>query len=132
VGSHAGFLQSQGQDVTDVDAVGMNDLTKAKTITKKELILLEYVKLLTLEPAKVTDADIEKLRKAGWNDKEIFEATFDTALFAFFNRMADAYGLDYPMDGWKPPVATAPTVSVPPVTTTIKEPIKLPSKGTGK
>jgi alkylhydroperoxidase family enzyme len=99
----------------------MNDLSKAKTITKKEIALLEYVKVLTLEPAKITDIDVEKLRKVGWNDKEIFEATFDTALFAFFNRMADAYGLDYPMDGWKPPVA-------PVSPTTVKE----PSKGTGK
>jgi alkylhydroperoxidase family enzyme len=122
VGSHAGFLQSQGQDVSDVDAVAMNDLTKAKTITKKELILLEYVKVLTLEPAKVTDVSIETLRKAGWNDKEIFEATFDTALFAFFNRMADAYGLDYPMTGWKPPVTTVVTPTVVPD----------PNKGTGK
>jgi alkylhydroperoxidase family enzyme len=129
VGSHAGFLQSQGQDITDVEAVGMNDLSKAKSITKKELILLDYVKLLTLEPAKVTDADIEKLRKAGWNDKEIFEATFDISLFAFFNRMADAYGLDYPPTGWKPPVLPAPAPLVTPLATITIPP---PKKGTEK
>jgi alkylhydroperoxidase family enzyme len=132
VGSHAGFLRSQGQDSADVDAVGTNDLTKAKGITAKEIALLEYVKILTLEPAKMTDADVQKLRKAGWNDKEIFEATFDTSLFAFFNRMADAYGLDYPMNGWKPPVTTKATTKPaltppPPTTTTVPT-----APGTGK
>ncbi len=99
--AHAGFLRSQGQDSGDVDAVGTGDLTKGKGITKKELGLLELVKLLTLEPAKCTDKDIEKVRTLGWKDPEIFEAVFDTALFAFFNRMADAYGLDY--GSWLPP-----------------------------
>jgi alkylhydroperoxidase family enzyme len=103
VGSHAGFLRSQGQNQTDVDAIGTNDLTKAKSITAKETALLEYVKKLTLEPGNIRDTDTERLRKSGWTDEQIFEASFDTALFAFFNRMADAYGLDYPADGWKPP-----------------------------
>ena len=86
-----------------MDAIGAGDPGKAKGVTEKERVLLEYVKALTLEPARVRDADVAKLRKAGWNDEQIFEATFDTALFAFFNRMADAYGLDYPADGWHPP-----------------------------
>jgi alkylhydroperoxidase family enzyme len=103
VSSHAGFLRSQGQDAGDVDAVGTGDLARGKGLTKKELSLMELVKLLTLEPWKCTDKDIEKQRQAGWKDAEIFEAVFDTALFAFFNRMADAYGLDYDPRGWLPP-----------------------------
>ena len=46
---------------------------------------------------------IESLRKAGWTDPELYEATFDIALFAFFNRMANAYGLDYAASGWPRP-----------------------------
>ncbi|MGC4047144.1 MAG: hypothetical protein QM758_25385 [Armatimonas sp.] len=101
--SHAGFLRSQGQDMSDVDAVGMGDLTKAKSLTKKEIALLGLVKRLTLEQSKVNDLDIEALRSIGWKDAEIYEAVFDTALFAFFNRMADAYGLDWETRGWLPP-----------------------------
>ncbi|WP_369016174.1 carboxymuconolactone decarboxylase family protein, partial [Armatimonas sp.] len=86
--SHGGFLRSQGQDLSDVDAVGTGDLTKAKGLAPKERELLGFVKRLTLEPAKVSDIDVEALRKVGWTDEQIFEATFDTALFAFFNRMA--------------------------------------------
>lgn len=72
-------------------------------LEEKERSLLEFVKVLTLEPAKTRDAHVERMRKAGWKDEEIFEASFITALFAFFNRMADAYGLDYPAQGWFPP-----------------------------
>lgn len=92
----------QGQDAKDVDAIGTLNLDKAK-LSDKERALLDYVKVLTLEPAKVRDGHVERLRQVGWNDEEIFEASFITALFAFFNRMADAYGLDYPTGGWLPP-----------------------------
>jgi hypothetical protein len=70
--------------------------------SEKELALLDYVKVLTLEPANVRDTHVERLRKLGWSDEQVFEASFITALFAFFNRMADAYGLDYPANGWLP------------------------------
>ena len=64
---------------------------------------MDYVEVLTREPSKVSDAMVQRLRMIGWTDEEIFEAAFDTSLFAFFNRMADAYGLDYPESGWHPP-----------------------------
>ena len=100
----------QGQSATDVDKIATGELDRA-ALSERERALLDYVKVLTLEPAKVKDGHVERLRKAGWNDEQIFEASFITALFAFFNRMADAYGLDYPEKGWFPPdmrPATAP------------------------
>ena len=72
-------------------------------VSEKERVLLDYVKVLTLEPASVRDTHVAGLRQAGWTDEQIFEASFITALFAFFNRMADAHGLDYPTGGWFPP-----------------------------
>ena len=91
----------QGQNQKDVDAIAKGE-TGAAQISEKERLLLDYVKVLTLEPAKVRDSQVEGLRKAGWTDEQVFEASFITALFAFFNRMADAYGLDYPPNGWLP------------------------------
>lgn len=115
MGAHARALQLQGQDAKDVDRVALGDLEKAE-LSEKERALLDYVKVLTLEPAKVRDALVERMRKAGWTDEQIFEASFVTSLFAFFNRMADAYGLDYPGGGWMPPDqrnGTAPPASAP-------------------
>jgi uncharacterized peroxidase-related enzyme len=101
VGAHARNLQLQGQNEKDVDAIASAAAEKAG-VSEKERVLLAYVKVLTLEPAQVRDTHVEPLRKAGWTDEQIFEASFITALFAFFNRMADAYGLDYPPNGWMP------------------------------
>jgi len=105
--SHAGFLGARGQDKRDVDAVALGDPSKAPGLKPAERALLAYLKLLTLKPAKISDLDIEALRKAGWKDIEIYEATFVGSLFAFYNRMANAYGLDMDPRGWRPP-ATPP------------------------
>lgn len=91
----------QGQDEQDVDHLATLHPEQSK-FSDKEQALLGYVKVLTLEPAKVRDTDVQHLRNVGWSDEQIFEASFVTSLFAFFNRMADAYGLDYPANGWLP------------------------------
>lgn len=102
MGAHARNLQLQGQKPEDVDWIGRGQAEKAK-LPEKERALLAYVKTLTLTPARVTDGQVEALRKVGWSEDEIGEASFITALFAFFNRMAEAYGLDYAERGWFPP-----------------------------
>ena len=102
MGSHAGFLQAAGAEKELVDAVALNDLSKV-SISDKDRALLDFVRILTVEPWMTRDAHVVRMRKAGWSDPEIFEAAFITSLFAFFNRMADAYGLDYPQGGWLPP-----------------------------
>ena len=81
--------------------IATGQLDRAK-LSPRERALLDYVEVLTLRPAQATDAQVENLRKLGWKDEEIFEAAFVTALFAFANRMSDAYGLDYPQGGWRP------------------------------
>ncbi len=91
----------QGQNKNEVDAIATGKIDIAK-LPEKERALMDYVKALTLTPARVRDGDVEGLRKVGWTDEQIFEASFITSLFAFFNRMADAYGLDYPANGWLP------------------------------
>jgi alkylhydroperoxidase family enzyme len=120
VGAHARNLQLQGQDPEDVDLIGKGQAEKAK-LPEKERVLLEYVKVLTLEPAKVTDQHVERMRKTGWTDDQIAEASFNTALFAFFNRMAEAYGLDYAERGWFPPELRGHPTGKPPAPTPARE-----------
>jgi alkylhydroperoxidase family enzyme len=95
-------LQLQGGSDALVDAVAEGKLD-SPLLTDKNRALLKYVEKLTLRPAQLRDTDAEALRKAGWEDEEIYEASFITSLFAFFNRMADAYGLEYPPGGYLPP-----------------------------
>jgi alkylhydroperoxidase family enzyme len=48
---------------------------------------------VTLHAYRTTADDVERLRQQGWTDPQIAEAVYITALFAFFNRVADAFGL---------------------------------------
>ncbi len=102
MGSHAAALRSQGGSEALVDAVGTNNLDDVR-LSEKERALLKFVRVLTLTPAETRDEHVQALRKSGYSEEQIWEAAFETSAFAFFNRMSDAYGLDYPEGGWLPP-----------------------------
>lgn len=42
---------------------------------------------------RTTPEDVQALRDYGWTDPQIAEAVYITAMFAFFNRVADAFGI---------------------------------------
>lgn len=62
-------------------------------MTAAERALLEYAELITKAAYKSTAEDVQKLRDAGWSEDQIAEAVYVIALFAFFNRVADAFGV---------------------------------------
>ena len=62
-------------------------------LTPAERALMEYVELITRAAYRSTAEDVQKLRDVGWNEDQIAEAVYITALFAFFNRVADAFGI---------------------------------------
>ena len=55
--------------------------------------LMEYVELVTKAAYRSTHEDVQKLRDLGWKEDQIAEAVYITAMFAFFNRVADAFGV---------------------------------------
>ena len=62
-------------------------------MTPAERALLDYVELVTRDAARTTAEDVQKLRVAGWSEDQIAEAVYVIAMFAFFNRVADAFGV---------------------------------------
>jgi alkylhydroperoxidase family enzyme len=58
-----------------------------------ERALLDYVQLITEAAPRSNAADVQKLRDANWSENQISEAVYITAMFAFFNRVADAFGV---------------------------------------
>lgn len=62
-------------------------------LTPAERGLLEYAKIITQAAYRSTSEDVEKLRQLGWTEPQISEAVYIVALFAFFNRVADAFGI---------------------------------------
>ena len=56
-------------------------------------MLLDYVQQVSEAAYRTTPEDVQKLRDAGWKEEQIAEAVYVTAMFAFFNRVADAFGV---------------------------------------
>ena len=54
---------------------------------------MDYVELVTRAAYRTTHEDVQKLRDAGWTENQISEAVYIAAMFAFFNRVADAFGI---------------------------------------
>jgi alkylhydroperoxidase family enzyme len=51
------------------------------------------VELVTKAAYRTTADDVQKLRELGWSEDQIAEGVYVTAMFAFFNRVADAFGV---------------------------------------
>jgi alkylhydroperoxidase family enzyme len=62
-------------------------------LSEAERALLEYVTKVTEAAYRTTPDDVQILREHGWTEPQIAEAVYITALFAFFNRVADAFGI---------------------------------------
>jgi alkylhydroperoxidase family enzyme len=75
-----------------VQAIFEGNLDEAG-LTPAERALLDYVKLITDAAYRSTHEDVQKLRDAGWKEDQIAEAVYIIAMFAFFNRVADAFGV---------------------------------------
>jgi len=95
-------LQLQEPDGLIHQALARADLDAAP-LDERERALMKFVKLVTLHAYKTTDEDVERLREQGWTDPQIAECVYITSLFAFFNRVADAFGLEDPNYFQQPP-----------------------------
>lgn len=93
--SHAFFLSTHGAEGAAVEAIGRGEIDRAP-ITEKEKKLLHFAKKVTHESYKMTQIDSDQLREVGWTDPQIAEAVYIAAMFAFFNRVANAFGLENP------------------------------------
>ena len=62
-------------------------------LSPAERALLDYVAKVTEAAYRTTADDVQKLRDHGWTEPQIAEAVYITAMFAFFNRVADAFGV---------------------------------------
>jgi alkylhydroperoxidase family enzyme len=102
VESHGHFLQLQGTKDEVVNALAAADLEKAP-LTDAERELMQFTRIVTQHAYRTTDENVERLRSVGWTDPQIAEAVYIIALFAFFNRVADAFGIGSPGYRQMPP-----------------------------
>lgn len=65
----------------------------AAPVTPAERLLLEFVGTLTKHAYRITDAQVQGLRDAGWTDAQIAEAAYNGAFFNMAVRLADAFDI---------------------------------------
>tara|TARA_B100000949_G_scaffold25270_1_gene19202 strand:+ start:349 stop:594 length:246 start_codon:yes stop_codon:yes gene_type:complete len=73
-----------------IDAV-LEDYRKAP-ISEKEKVMLDFVVKITEDATQITEADHERLRETGFDDRGILQITLIAAWFNYINRVADSLG----------------------------------------
>jgi len=56
--------------------------------------MLDYVEKLTRTPSQMKRQDVDELRGAGFDDRDVLEITECTAYYAYANRIADGLGVE--------------------------------------
>jgi alkylhydroperoxidase family enzyme len=68
------------------------DYTRAP-LTDAERTMLDYVAQLTRDATRISPADHERLRAAGFDDRARLQITLIASWFNYINRVADALGV---------------------------------------
>jgi uncharacterized peroxidase-related enzyme len=63
-------------------------------LSEAEYAMLEFAEKLTLAPSNMREADVQKLRDAGWTDRDILDIVHVCAYFNFRVRVVDGLGLE--------------------------------------
>ena len=90
--AHALSLQVTGASPEQVAAAREGD-AEAFSDDAAVRAFLPLAEKITRHAHRVTDEDVEALRRAGWDDEQILEAVHVAAAFNLMNRLADALGL---------------------------------------
>jgi alkylhydroperoxidase family enzyme len=86
----------QGTQYAEVAAALRDGDLERAPVTPAERLLLEFVGTLTRHAYRITDAQVQGLRDAGWNEAQIAEAVYIGAMFNLFVRLADAFDIHPP------------------------------------
>jgi len=76
-----------------VQAIADGQTGRSRLGVPRSVPLLDYVTRVTEAAYRPTNEEVQRLRNHGWTEPQIAEAVYITAMFAFFNRVADAFGI---------------------------------------
>jgi len=90
IAAHSAALRKLTKDPALADAVAADHA--GAPLEPREHAMLDYARRLTREPERMSEADVERLRAAGWSDEDVMDIAEVTAMFNFSNRMASGLG----------------------------------------
>ncbi len=92
--THGAFFRKHSGDSATASQL-LADHTQADLSTSDQ-VMLGFSAKLTLNPANMTEQDVEGLREAGFGDDQIVSIVLVTCLFNFMNRIANSLGVAVP------------------------------------
>ncbi len=96
--SHGYSLHAQCGSADLLSALRTADLD-SPLLTQAERALLRFAGKVNSDSQAIKRSDIETTMQAGWTEAQLAEAVHIAALFAAFNRIANAFGLPSPYPG---------------------------------
>jgi uncharacterized peroxidase-related enzyme len=90
--SHAFFFRVHGGSANALSAIEERQL-ESPSLSRPEQVLLAFAQKVNHHSSRIRKTDIDELREGGWSDAQVAEAIHIAALFATFNRVANAFGL---------------------------------------
>lgn len=89
--AHTSIAVDFGMDPNWLKALA--DDPQSADIDNKLKPVLELARKVTLESARITQADIDSVAKAGWDYKTAHDTIAVASIFNFHNRMVNAHGI---------------------------------------
>jgi uncharacterized peroxidase-related enzyme len=90
--SHGFFMRVHWGTPGALAAIQTDDLCSPE-LTVAEQVLLQFAQKANRDSHQIDRRDVEVLIQANWSEMRIAEAVHIAALFATFNRVANAFGL---------------------------------------
>ena len=88
--AHSAALRKLTKDPALADAIAADHATAP--LEPRVRAMLDYSLKLTLRPAEMTAADVDRLRDAGWSDEDVMDVAEVTGMFNLTNRLASGLG----------------------------------------
>jgi uncharacterized peroxidase-related enzyme len=85
--AHGAILRIRAKNPLIADQVAVNH--RKADLTPRELAMLDFAMLVSLDSGSVGEADFQRLRGAGFSDDEVWDIAAITAFFAMSNRLAN-------------------------------------------
>lgn len=84
--AHGAILRIRAKDPLISDYLATN--YRSADLTERQRAMLDFAVTLSTTPEVITDADVDALRRQGFDDEEIWDITSITAFFSMSNRLA--------------------------------------------
>lgn len=90
--THGDNLRGMWRNASLVDKLSGNYRACKDELSPEDYALCEYAWFVTAHPQEIDDAQVDKLREAGFDDHQILEAAFVVGFFNYTNRWVSTIG----------------------------------------